>query len=107
MDELGLSEQVFTPGAVRSRISHAKNALMTAQAFADSQTDYAGERIGRVFLLYERKLAAAGALDFDDLIVRPVRLLRSRPDFSRRSARGSGTCSSTSTRTPTRSRTRS
>ena len=81
MDELGLSEQVFTPGAVRSRISHAKNALMTAQGFADSQTDYAGERIGRVFLLYERKLAAAGALDFDDLIVRPVRLLRSRPDL--------------------------
>jgi len=81
MDELGLSEQVFTPGAVRSRISHAKNALLTAQAFADSQTDYAGERIGRVFLLYERKLAAAGALDFDDLIVRPVRLLRSRPDL--------------------------
>ena len=80
MDELGLSEQVFTPGAVRSRISHAKNALLTAQAFADSQTDYAGERIGRVFLLYERKLAAAGALDFDDLIVRTVRLLRSRPD---------------------------
>jgi DNA helicase-2/ATP-dependent DNA helicase PcrA len=80
MDELGLSEQVFTPGAVRSRISHAKNALLTAQAFADSQTDYPGERIGRIYLLYERKLAAAGALDFDDLIVRTVRLLRSRPD---------------------------
>ncbi len=80
MDELGLSEQVFTPGAVRSRISQAKNALVTAQGFADSQTDYAGERIGRVYLLYERKLAAAGALDFDDLIVRTVRLLRSRPD---------------------------
>jgi len=80
MDELGLSEQVFTPGAVRSRISQAKNALVTAQTFADSQTDYAGERIGRAYLLYERKLAAAGALDFDDLIVRTVRLLRSRPD---------------------------
>ncbi len=80
MDQLGLSEQVFTPGAVRSRVSQAKNALLTAQGFADSQTDYAGERIGRVYLLYERKLAAAGALDFDDLIVRTVRLLRSRPE---------------------------
>ncbi|HEX9688195.1 MAG TPA: UvrD-helicase domain-containing protein [Thermoanaerobaculia bacterium] len=80
MEELGVSEQVLTPGSVRARISHAKNALVTAQAFADSQTDWAGERIGRVFLLYEKKLAAAGALDFDDLIVRAVRLLRDRPD---------------------------
>jgi DNA helicase-2/ATP-dependent DNA helicase PcrA len=82
MEELGVSEQVLPPGAVRSRISHAKNALRTAQAFADSQTDYAGERVGRVFLLYEKKLAAAGALDFDDLIVRAVRLLRDRPDVA-------------------------
>ncbi len=80
MEELGVSEQVLPAGAVRARISHAKNALVTAQSFADAQTDWAGERIGRVFLLYEKKLAAAGALDFDDLIVRVVRLLRDRPD---------------------------
>ena len=82
MEELGVSEQVLSPGAVRSRISHAKNALVTAQSFADSQTDYAGERVGRVFLLYEKKLASAGALDFDDLIVRAVRLLRDRPEVA-------------------------
>src|SRR5437762_3178837 len=67
MEELGVSEQVLPPGAVRSRISHAKNALVSAQAFADSQTDYAGERIGRVFLLYEKKLAVA---DEDQAIYR-------------------------------------
>ena len=80
MEELSISEQILPPGSVRARISHAKNALLTAQAFADSQTDWAGERIGRVFVLYERKLASAGALDFDDLIVRAVRLLRDRPE---------------------------
>jgi ATP-dependent DNA helicase UvrD/PcrA len=82
MEELGISEQALPPGAVRARISHAKNALIAAQSFADSQTDYAGERVGRVFLLYERKLAAAGALDFDDLIVRAVRLLREKPEVA-------------------------
>ena len=51
MDELGVSEQVLPPGAVRARISHAKNALITAQAYADSQTDYAGERVGRGLLV--------------------------------------------------------
>jgi DNA helicase-2/ATP-dependent DNA helicase PcrA len=79
MEELGVSEQVLTPGSVRSRISSAKNALVTASGFAAAATDWAGERIGRVFLLYEKKLASAGALDFDDLIVRAVRLMRERP----------------------------
>lgn len=80
MEELGVSDQALPPGSVRARISHAKNALVSAPAFANAQTDWAGERIGKVFLLYERKLAAAGALDFDDLIFRAVRLLRDRPD---------------------------
>ena len=80
MDELGISEQMLTPGAVRARISHAKNALISAQNFSETQNDWAGERIARVYVLYEKKLATAGALDFDDLIVRAVRLMRSRPD---------------------------
>src|SRR5450755_4486396 len=80
MSELGISEQVLTPGSVRSRISHAKNALISADKFEASQNDFAGERIGKVYRLYEKKLAAAGALDFDDLIFRAVRLLSSRED---------------------------
>jgi ATP-dependent DNA helicase UvrD/PcrA len=79
MEELGVSEQMLTPGAVRARISHAKNALISAQAFSESENDWAGERIARVYVLYEKKLAASGALDFDDLIVRAVRLMRSQP----------------------------
>ena len=80
MGELQISDQVLPPGAVRSRISQAKNALVSAQRFEAIQGDFAGERIARVYLLYEKKLAAAGALDFDDLIVRAVRLLEARPD---------------------------
>jgi DNA helicase-2/ATP-dependent DNA helicase PcrA len=81
MAELQISDQVLPPGAVRARISQAKNALVTAKKFEETQTDFAGERIARVYLLYEKKLAAAGALDFDDLIARSVRLLRDRPDI--------------------------
>jgi ATP-dependent DNA helicase UvrD/PcrA len=79
MEELGVSEQMLTPGAVRARISHAKNALISAQAFSESENDWAGERIARVYVLYEKKLTTSGALDFDDLIVRAVRLMRSQP----------------------------
>ena len=80
MGELGISDQVLSPGAVRSRISHAKNALISVDRFESAQNDFAGERIARVYRLYEKKLAAAGALDFDDLILRAVGLLRARPD---------------------------
>jgi DNA helicase-2/ATP-dependent DNA helicase PcrA len=81
MAEAGVSEQVLPPGSVRARISHAKNALVTPQQFESQQTDFAGERIARVYRLYEKRLSASGALDFDDLIVRPVRLLREREDL--------------------------
>jgi DNA helicase II / ATP-dependent DNA helicase PcrA len=81
MAELQISDQVLPPGSVRARISHAKNALVTAQRFEETRTDFAGERIAKVYLLYEKKLSASGALDFDDLVVRSVRLLRERPDI--------------------------
>ena len=80
MSELGLSEQMLPPGSVRSRISHAKNALVSPKEFEAAQSDFAGERIAKAYRLYEKKLAAAGALDFDDLILRSVRLLESRED---------------------------
>jgi DNA helicase-2/ATP-dependent DNA helicase PcrA len=79
MAELQLSEQVLPPGAVRSRISSAKNALMSAERFEQTQNDFAGERIAQVYALYEKKLASSGALDFDDLIARSVGLLKSQP----------------------------
>ena len=79
MAELSISEQMLPPNSVRGRISHAKNALITAERFAATQTDFAGERIGLVYALYEKKLAAAGALDFDDLIAKSVRLLSGQP----------------------------
>ena len=79
MAELSISEQMLPPSSVRARISQAKNALITAERFAATQSDFAGERIAQVYALYERRLAAAGALDFDDLIARSVRLLGNQP----------------------------
>jgi DNA helicase-2/ATP-dependent DNA helicase PcrA len=76
MAEAEVSEQILPPGAVRARISQAKNALLSPERFEATQSDFAGERIARVYALYEKRLGASGALDFDDLIVRPVRLLR-------------------------------
>jgi len=79
MGELSISEQLLPPGAVRARISSAKNALISVERFEQTQTDFAGERIAQVYRLYQKKLAANGALDFDDLIGRTVALLAQSP----------------------------
>jgi ATP-dependent DNA helicase UvrD/PcrA len=81
MAELSISEQLLPPGAVRARISQAKSGLVSVADFESSQDDFAGERIAKVYRLYEKKLSASGAADFDDLIVKTVRLMRSRPDL--------------------------
>jgi DNA helicase-2/ATP-dependent DNA helicase PcrA len=81
MAELQISEEMMPPGGVRARISHAKNALISAQRFAQMETDFAGERVARIYAQYEKMLQRAGALDFDDLIFRAVRLLEARPDI--------------------------
>jgi DNA helicase-2/ATP-dependent DNA helicase PcrA len=79
MEEHGISDQMLPPHSVRGRISAAKNALISPQRFAQMETDFAGERIAKVYATYEKRLAACGALDFDDLIVRSVRLLGDQP----------------------------
>jgi DNA helicase II / ATP-dependent DNA helicase PcrA len=79
MEELGISSDMLPPNSVRSRISQAKNALVSVERFTARQVDFAGERIAQIYALYEKKLAASGALDFDDLIARSVRLLSENP----------------------------
>ncbi|MCP3982167.1 MAG: UvrD-helicase domain-containing protein [bacterium] len=66
----------FDPMAVLARISNWKSAMVRSDAVADSECDYDG--ISReVYEEYEERMAAMRALDFDDLVCRPVHLLRS------------------------------
>jgi DNA helicase-2/ATP-dependent DNA helicase PcrA len=75
MAEENLSEQTFSPGAVHSRISAAKSALVSPARFAETETDFSGVRIARVYAAYEKKLKRVNAADFDDLIRLPVETL--------------------------------
>jgi DNA helicase-2/ATP-dependent DNA helicase PcrA len=76
---LDLSEKLHPPRRALSRISHAKNAglpLGGPDAEEDSLPARVHERIARE---YERILDQAGALDFDDLLLRAVALLETKP----------------------------
>ncbi|HEX6081622.1 MAG TPA: UvrD-helicase domain-containing protein [Methylomirabilota bacterium] len=81
--ELDFDERTMTPGTVVHRISHCKNQMLTPADVEQLARTPREERIASLYRLYENKLAAAGALDFDDLLLRVVRLLETVPEALR------------------------
>ena len=67
--------------AALSRISHAKNIKQTPQDFYKDTTDPKMSRLAVIFQRYEEALARSNALDFDDLLLESVRLLRHDADL--------------------------
>ncbi len=76
---LGLDEKAFPPKSVLGYISRAKDAVQLAADFAAQAAaagDFRLQKIAQVYTEYEKRLKAADALDFDDLILRTVLLLQ-------------------------------
>jgi DNA helicase-2/ATP-dependent DNA helicase PcrA len=80
--DLGIDEKHLGLRATQSAISSAKNRGEDVEAFA-ARADYVDERraaMARVYKIYEERLHANNALDFDDLLIKTVRLLRQVPE---------------------------
>ncbi|WP_295164979.1 DNA helicase PcrA, partial [Selenomonas sp. F0473] len=75
LKELNIDEKHTAPGAVQSHISDAKNRLLTAAQFAAEAGDFFAEQVAKVYELYQTKLRANNALDFDDLLMLTVAVL--------------------------------
>ncbi len=76
--DLGYDDKKLGPRAVQGAISGAKNRGEDVEAYT-ARAEYVDERrasIARVYKLYEERLRANNALDFDDLLIKTVRLLR-------------------------------
>ncbi len=76
LKELNLDPQRFEPRALSGAISKAKNQLITSSTYSDGATDFWEKQVARVYQLYQTKLEENNALDFDDLIMKTVLLLR-------------------------------
>ena len=75
--ELDLDDKQFAPRAVLSQISKAKETLQTPSDILNDFSASPFERaVGRAYQLYQEKLTISSALDFDDLIMKTVQLLR-------------------------------
>jgi DNA helicase-2/ATP-dependent DNA helicase PcrA len=77
IDDLGVDAKRFPPRAVLATISQAKSDLLDAADYTERAYTIYERRIAEVFSEYERRLVAANAMDFDDLLSVTVRLLRS------------------------------
>jgi DNA helicase-2/ATP-dependent DNA helicase PcrA len=84
MRRMGLDTKQLTPRTVLSRISWAKNHMLDPQEIYLQSTDPVAERIAHIYEIYRKELRKANALDFDDLLLEAVRLLRSSGEVRER-----------------------
>ena len=82
MKELNIDEKMLPIKGVIGHISRAKEKLLSPEVFAaQSNGDFRKEQIARIYKKYEDRMASSNALDFDDIILRTVELLRDHEDI--------------------------
>lgn len=88
MKTLQISDKAFSPKEFQSKISHAKDKLITPERFLvygdGGRVDFKLEKAKDVYVEYQRRLKAANALDFDDLIMKTVELFEKNPEILER-----------------------
>lgn len=82
MKKLGLSPKQYHPNAVLATISQAKNELIPALEYPNYARSNFQETVARLYLGYQRLLLDNEALDFDDLLMKTVQLLRDNPEVA-------------------------
>jgi DNA helicase-2/ATP-dependent DNA helicase PcrA len=88
LDELGIDPKRFTPAAIQTQISDAKNKLRDADGYGRMVGSYFEQTVADVYRSYERELHRMNAMDFDDLLVRAVNLLELFPEVRETYATG-------------------
>jgi DNA helicase II / ATP-dependent DNA helicase PcrA len=84
MRRLGIDDKQLKPSAVLSRISWAKNHMLDPQEMYLQSADSVTEKVAHIFEAYRKELRKANALDFDDLLLETVRLLKSSAEVRER-----------------------
>ena len=80
LKDLNLDIKRYPPRAMAAAIGKAKDNVLSAEEFGQLAGNFYEQTIAKVYIEYERRKRAAGALDFDDLITETVRLFRQHPE---------------------------
>ncbi len=80
LSELDIDSKRFPPRAISAVISDAKNKLIDYDTFNKKAIDYYEKIVAKIYPVYQKKLISANALDFDDLLMYMVDLLKNFPE---------------------------
>ena len=81
LKELAIQEKVMAPKGILASISAAKDQLLSPEdVLREAKGDYRQEVVGKVYGYYQKRLKAANALDFDDIITFTVRIFQEHPE---------------------------
>ncbi|HEY2038501.1 MAG TPA: UvrD-helicase domain-containing protein [Edaphobacter sp.] len=84
LKRLGVDDKSLKPRVALGRISWAKNHMIDPQEYFLASTNPMEEKIAHIFEIYRKELAKANAMDFDDLLLETVRLLKSSSEVRER-----------------------
>src|SRR5258707_10340062 len=84
LKRLGIDDKQLKPRVALGRISWAKNHMIDPQEYFLASTNPMEEKIAHIFEIYKKELFKANALDFDDLLLETVRLLKVAGDVRER-----------------------
>ncbi len=84
LKRLGIDDKTLKPRVALGRISWAKNHMIDPQEYFLASTNPLEEKIAHIFKIYREELAKANALDFDDLLLETVRLLKTSSETRER-----------------------
>jgi len=99
--ELDLDTKKMSPRSILGQISQAKSSQQGPDEYRASAVTIFDRRVADVYDLYQKRMVAANAMDFDDLLLTPSSCSGGTPTSSSTTGAASPTSSSTSTRTPT------
>ena len=78
LKELNLSTELYNPREIKNKISSAKNEMMTLDSFSKVEFDH---NIVEVYRIYQKKLKNGNSVDFDDLLILPIKLFKTYPSL--------------------------
>jgi DNA helicase-2/ATP-dependent DNA helicase PcrA len=85
--EMELDDKIYKPNVIYNRISSAKNQLITAKEYSEDinitkEDHYMGRgKTAEIYLAYQMRCFKAGAMDFDDLLLKTYQLFESKPEI--------------------------
>jgi DNA helicase II / ATP-dependent DNA helicase PcrA len=84
LEELERDPKRFVPRGIHAQISAAKNQLVTPAEYAERVASFYDQTVAEVYDLYQRRLFASNAVDFDDLLMLTVQVLERFPEARKR-----------------------